>query len=543
LIGVVLAAVLAAGATAAVKKSHAGGTLVFGGTADPTLLDPALVSDGESFRATEQMFETLVKLKPGTLKLVPDLATKWATSNGGKTVTFTLRKGVKFTDGTPFNAKAVCANFNRWYNWTGPFQDGGATYYYQAAFGGFKKNESSNLSAPLYKSCQAKGSSTAVVNLTKATGTFINWLVLQAFAMQSPTAMKKYGADEGTISGGAFKATGSYGFSHPTGTGPYQFVSWTIGQKLELKRNPNYWGPKAKLDRLIIRPISANTARLQALQTGDVNAYDLAAPQDVPTIQGNSGLKVVKRPAFNVAYVTINSAHKPFNNPLVRQAVAYGLDRQSVVKNFYYGTGKVADQFLPPGLFGWTNKVQKYPYDPAKAKALLQQAGLSLPVPVDFWYPTGVSRPYMPDPQRNFQAFAASLENSGFKVTVHSAPWRPDYVAKVNSGDAGDLNLIGWTGDFGDPDNFVGTFFKTYSPQFGWRNNQIQGLLQKAAAETNLKKRTAMYQKASIMLSKAVPAVPYVNATPALGAQKKVANLVATPTGGVWFGDTSVGGQ
>ncbi|HEU5211692.1 MAG TPA: ABC transporter substrate-binding protein, partial [Gaiellaceae bacterium] len=127
LIGVVLAAVLAATATAAVRSTHAGGTLVFGGTADPTLLDPALVSDGESFRATEQMFETLVKLKPGTLKLVPDLATKWVSSNGGKTYTFTLRQGVKFTDGTAFNAKAVCANFNRWYNWTGPFQDAGAT--------------------------------------------------------------------------------------------------------------------------------------------------------------------------------------------------------------------------------------------------------------------------------------------------------------------------------------------------------------------------------------------------------------------------------
>ncbi len=113
----------------------------------------------------------------------------------------------------------------------------------------------------------------------------------------------------------------------------------------------------------------------------------------------------------------------------------------------------------------------------------------------------------------------------------------------MNAGTAGDLNLIGWTGDFGDPDNFVGTFFKTFSPQFGWRNNQIQTLLQKAADETNLKTRTAMYQKASILLSKSVPAVPYVNATPALGAQKKVANLVATPTGGVWFGNTSVGGQ
>src|SRR5262249_11778371 len=158
-------------ATAAVKSTQSGGTLVFAGAADPTLLDPALVSDGESFRATEQMYETLVKLKPGTLKLVPDLATKWTPSNGGKTWTVTLRSGGKFQDGTAFNAKAVCANFNRWYNWTGPFQDAGATYYYQAAFGGFKHNESATLSPPLYKSCAAKGNLTAVVKLTHATGT------------------------------------------------------------------------------------------------------------------------------------------------------------------------------------------------------------------------------------------------------------------------------------------------------------------------------------------------------------------------------------
>ena len=186
--------------------------------------------------------------------------------------------------------------------------------------------------------------------------------------------MKKYGADQGTIKNGAFSATGTYAFQHPAGTGPYKFVSWTVGQKVELAKNASYWGPKAKLDRLIIRPIAANTARLQALQTGDVNAYDLAAPQDVPSITGNSSLKVIKRPAFNVAYVGINSARPPFNNKLVRQAVAYGLDRKSVVDNFYYGTGTVAEQFLPKGLFGWTNKVTKYPYDPDKAKALLRQA-------------------------------------------------------------------------------------------------------------------------------------------------------------------------
>jgi peptide/nickel transport system substrate-binding protein len=542
LIAVLGAAALTAGvAGAAIAKSQ-GGTLVFAGAADPTYLDPAVVSDGESFRVTEQIFEGLVKLKPGTTNVVPALATSYSASKDGKTWTFNLRQGVKFHDGTPFNAAAVCYNFNRWFNWTGAFQDASATYYYQAAFGGFKKNENKDLSAPLYKSCAAKGSK-AIIQITRPSGTFLNWLILQPFSIQSPTALKKYGADQATLKNATFTPTGTYAFSHPTGTGPYKFVSWQVGQKVELAKNPSYWGPKAKLDRLIIRPISANTARLQALQTGDVNAYDLAAPQDVPSIQGNSNLKVIKRPAFNVAYVGINSARPPFNNKLVRQAVAYGLDRESVVKNFYYGTGKVAQEFEPPGLLGWTNKVQKYPYDPEKAKALLKQAGLTLPVKVEFWYPTGVSRPYMPDPKRNFEAFAASLENSGFKVEAHSAPWRPDYVAKVNGGTAGDLNLIGWTGDFGDPDNFMGTFFKSYSAQFGFRNNQIQALLQKGEVETNVAKRKAIYEKANIMISKAVPGVPYAHATVALGAQKNVLNLIATPVGGVWFGNTSVGGQ
>jgi len=537
-----IAAAMTATAGAALKVKT-GGTLVFGGSADPTYLDPGLASDGETFRVTEQMFETLVKLKPGTLKLVPWLATSWKVSKDGKTFTFQLRKGVKFHDGTAFNAKAVCTNFNRWYNWTGPFQDASATYYYQAAFGGFKKNQVSTLSPPLYKSCKAKGSSTAVVKLNRPSGTFINWLVLQPFSMQSPTAMRKYGADQGELKNGTFSPTGTYPFSHPTGTGPYKFVSWTIGQKVELAKYVRYWGQKAKLDRLIIRPISTPTGRLQALQTGELNAYDLVAPQDISSIQGNGSLKVIKRPPFNVGYVTINSAHAPFNNPKVRQAIAYGLDRRTVVQQFYYGTGVVADDFLPAQLWGHSSKTVKYPYSPDKAKSLLREAGLSLPVKVEFWYPTNITRPYMPDPKRNFEAFAASLENSGFKVEAHSAPWRPDYVKKVNEGSAGDLNMIGWTGDFGDPDNFLGTFFKTYSPQFGWKNNQVQKTLEQAAQQTNQAKRKALYAKATYLVSKGVPAVPYVHTTPALGAQKKVVNLIATPTGGVWFGATTVGGQ
>jgi peptide/nickel transport system substrate-binding protein len=522
--------------------SKAAPTFVIAGASDPTYLDPALVSDGESFRVTEQIFESLVSLKPGTTLIRPGLATKWFSKNG-KDWTFQLRHGVKFQDGTPFNAAAVCANFNRQYNFRGPFQDSTANYYWQAVFYGYKHNDSSSLSKSLYRGCTARGKYRAVIHLTLKSSSFLSALVISAFSIQSPTAMKKYGANKGELRNGTFYPTGTYAFSHPTGTGPFKFKQWVVGQKVELVRNNAYWGRKPKIGRVIIQPISNNTARVQALQSGEVNGADLIQPQDVATIKKNKKLKLLNRPSFNVAYVTINQAHAPFNKLKVRQAIAYGLDRAGVVKSFYAGRAQVAQEFMPPQLFGWTSKVPKYSYNPNKAKQLLRSAGLSLPVNVDFWYPTNISRPYMPRPDLNFQAFSASLEKSGFHVIPHSAPWRPDYVKKVNDGTAGDLNLIGWTGDFGDPDNFVGTFFKVYHPQFGFHNNAIFKILARASAETNLKKRIALYQKANIMIMKFLPAVPYAHSKPALGFQTKVKGYVPSPVGTDPFAGVYFGGQ
>jgi peptide/nickel transport system substrate-binding protein len=525
---VAVAALAAVGTAGGASKALP--TFVFAGASDPTYLDPALVSDGESFRVTEQIFESLVSLKAGSTLVAPGLATKWGSKNG-KDWTFQLRHGVKFHDGTRFNAQAVCYNFNRQYNFTGAFQDASATYYWQTVFQGFHHNGSSDLSPSLYKGCTAKGQYTAVIHLTKKSSSFLPALVISSFGIQSPAALKKYGANQGELRNGTFYPTGTYAFRHPTGTGPFKFKSWTVGEKVELVRNASYWGKKPKLGRVIIRPISNNTARVQALQTGEINGADLIQPQDIPTIKKNKNLYLRNRPSFNVAYVTINQAHAPFNKLAVRQAIAYGLDRASVVKSFYAGRGQVAQEFMPRKLFGWTNKVPKYPYNPAKAKSLLRSAGLSLPVPIEFWYPTNVSRPYMPNPKLNFEAFSASLENSGFKVTAKSAPWRPDYVKHVNDGTAGDINLIGWTGDFGDPDNFLGTFFKTYSPQWGFRNNAIFNILQKAAGETNYKKRIKLYQQANILIMKFLPGVPYAHSTPALAFQKKVKGYTPSPVG------------
>jgi peptide/nickel transport system substrate-binding protein len=526
-----------------------GGTLVFAGAADPVVIDGALVSDGESIRVITQIFETLVGLKPGTTEVEPVLAESYEVNDNATVFTFNIRDGVTFHDGTDLDAAAVCFNFNRWYNFTGPLQSASASYYWQAFFGGYKNNESEDLSPSLFKSCTTPDPMTAVITLTKPSASMLAALTQQAFSIASPEALEQYDADAGTLDEETgFRPTGTFGTEHPIGTGPFKFESWTREDRLVLSRYDDYWGEKAKLEEVIIRPIADNAARLQALQNDEIQGYDLVEPQDIPTIEGDDSLKVEERPAFNVAYVTINHAQKPMDNPLVRQAVAHGLDRAAVVDNFYGGRAVVAKEFMPPEVVGYTEDVKEYPYDPEKAKQLLQQAGLTLPVKIDFWYPSDVSRPYMPDPKRNFEGFRRSLEQSGFEVTPHTAPWDPEYLGRVDEGTAGHLNLIGWTGDFADADNFIGVFFQSFSPQWGFRNQAIFDILDRAEAESDEAARERLYQEANRMIMEFLPGVPYAHSKPALGFRADVQGYVPSPTtneefASVSFGEEEEGGE
>jgi peptide/nickel transport system substrate-binding protein len=508
-----------------------GGTLVFGTSSDPVVLDGALVSDGESLRVIDQIFETLVSLKPGTTELEPGLAESWELSDDGLTYTFKLREGVKFHDGTAFNAAAVCTNFDRWYNFTGSFQNPSASYYWQTVFGGFAKTDPDS-GAPAesyYQSCNAVDDGTVEIKLTKPSSAILGALSLSSFAIASPKALEEFGADEGTVDDeGVFHPTGSFGTEHPIGTGPFKFESWTRGDKLTVARNEDYWGDKAKLDKVIFRPISDNAARLQALQTGEIQGYDLVEPQDVETIEGDDNLQILDRPAFNVAYVGFNQKKKPLDNIKVRQAIAHGLNRQEVVDNFYGGRGEVAKEFMPPEVVGYADDVTEYEFDPAKSKQLLQEAGLTLPVPITFWYPSDVSRPYMPDPKRNFEAFRASLEQAGFKVTPKTAPWSPDYLGNVDEGNA-QVYLLGWTGDYGDPDNFVGTFFQNPQKAWGFDNKEIFTALADAETETDLEKREDLYKEANRKIMDFLPGVPYVHTKPALAFAANVKGYQPSP--------------
>jgi peptide/nickel transport system substrate-binding protein len=510
-------------------------TLVFGTAADPTALDGALVSDGESIRILYQMTEGLTGLKPGTSEIIPKLAESWETSDDGLAWTFNLRDGVTFHDGEPFNAEAVCFNFERWFNFPAAFQNESASYYWQFGFGGGFKNPGEGAPGPddsLYKSCEAVDETTVRLNLTRPSSTVLATLTLPSIHIVSPTALQEFQADEGSVDAdGLFKPGGTYATEHPTGTGPYKFESWTVGEQLVLVRNDDYWGEPALTEKLIFRPISDNAARLQALQTGEIQGYDLVEPQDTPTIEGDESLQLLERPPLNVAYLLINSAVPPMDKLEVRQAVAHAINRQEIVDSFYGGRAVVAKEFQPKEIPGYADDVVEYDYDPAKSRQLLQQAGLTLPVEVDFWYPTDISRDYMPDPKRNFEAMTANLNAAGFKVVPHSAPWRPDYVGRLNAGKAGHLSLFGWIADFADPDNFLGTFFQEPSAQFGFENQEIHDLLDQAEAETDPATRVELYEEANRKIMQLLPSLPYAHNKAALGFRSDISGFLPSPLG------------
>jgi peptide/nickel transport system substrate-binding protein len=533
-----LACVVAAVAFSAVGCGGGGGdenTLVFGTASDPTALDGALISDGESIRVLYQMTEGLTRLEPGGSEVIPSLATDWTTSDDGLAWTFNLREDVTFHDGEPFNAEAVCFNFERWFNFPPALQGDSTTYYWQYGFGGGFKNPgegSPTAEDSLYRSCEAVDELTVTLNLTKPSATVLSTLTLPSMHILSPAALEEFEADAGAQNAdGLFQPSGTYATEHPTGTGPYKFESWTVGEQVVLVRNDDYWGEQALTEKLIFRPISDNAARLQALQTGEIQGFDLVEPQDVPTIEGDGALQLLERPPFNVGWITINHAKPPMDQLEVRQAVAHAINKEEMVNSFYAGRGVVATQFMPREIVGYADDVQTYEYDPARSRQLLEQAGLTLPVEIEFWYPTDVTRDYMPDPKRNFEAFAADLNAAGFRVTPRTAPWRPDYVGRVNGGTAGHLNLIGWIADFADADNFIGTFFQAPSDQWGFENPEIHDLLNEAEAESDPATRVELYQEANRRIMAFATGVPYVHATAALAFESNIQGFVPSPVG------------
>jgi peptide/nickel transport system substrate-binding protein len=504
--------------------------LIFGTAGEALTLDPTFVSDGESIRVARQIYDTLIQLRPGTADIEGALATDWGSDESGTVWTFQLREGVLFHDGTEFNADAVCFNFDRWHNLEGVAQDPSMTYYWQQLSGGFANNAPGrdDLGEANYVSCEATDDLTAVISLQRPSSKFPALLVLQPFSMHSPAAIELHNGSE--IGGTADAPTWPDYDENPTGTGPFMFENWDRANgEITLVRNEDYWGGSATIARLTFKAIPDETARRQELLSGGIHGYDYPNPADWASLQAE-GMNLMIRDPLNLLYLAITQeSHEALEDVTVRRAIAHALNRQAVVNAIMPDGAEVATQFQPPALAGWNPDVPQYDYDPELARELLSDAGYEEgELQLTFYWPTEVTRPYMPDPQSIAELLIADLEAAGIEIEVVSLPWSPQYLADVQNGEA-NLHLLGWTGDYPDAYNFIGTWHARYLPQWGYQNAELFARMAEADANPDPAQREMLYQELNAMIMDFLPGVPISHTPPGIVFDPSVSGVVPGP--------------
>ena len=502
------------------SSSDASAVLVFGRGGDSVGLDPALEDDGESLKVCDSIYDNLVQYKDETTEVEPGLAKSWDVSDDELKWAFHLRSGVKFHDGTNFNADAVVFSLGRQFFKDHPFHKVEGTYKYWKSMG----------MDDIIKDIYATDDSTVVIQLSQQNATFLPNLAMNFCAIVSPLAVKKWVNDY---------------FKHPVGTGPFKFVEWVKDERIVLERNPDYWGGPPKLGKLIFKSILENSVRFLELKTGSIDGMDNVIPDFVDDIKSDDNLKLLTQLGMNVGYLAMNMEMEPFNDRRVRIAINHAINKKSLVDNLYQGLAIPAKNPIPPppAMWGYNDSIEDYAYDPQKAKKLLSEAGFADGFKTELWA-MPVPRPYMPQPQKIAQAIQADLTAVGIEVRIVRYEWGT-YLDKVENGDH-QMALLGWTGDNGDPDNFLYVLLdknaavKPAQNIAFYRSEELHEVLVEARRITDRAKRAELYRKAQEIVHKDAPWVPLVHSTQMAVFKKSVVGFKLHPTGNkifknVWF--------
>jgi peptide/nickel transport system substrate-binding protein len=327
-------------------------------------------------------------------------------------------------------------------------------------------------------------------------------------------------------------------------------VEWKPNQEVVLERNPDYWGVKAKVQRVVLRNIKDNSQRLAALKAGEIQGMEGLNADDIKVVKTDPNLQLLLRPANNTGYVAFNYHVKEFQNKQVREAFAHAVNKKAITDALYGGLGLPAKQFQPPALWGYNKDLKDYDYDPKKSQDLLKQAGFANGLseitwedgkkePLTLWYMPR-SRPYYPSPKEIAEAMAADLAKAGIRAQLQTVEWAV-YLDKRKNGQLS-LYMLGWTGDNGDPDNFVCYFFCTpgASREGFYSNKPLADLLLRAATLPTQAERAKLYQQAEQMIHDDVARIFIANATPPLAFLKKVKGYVPNPTGTEFFNTVEI---
>lgn len=506
--------------TASASDAAPTATFNFGTASRPLGLDPALVSDVDSYRITRQVLEGLIGVDQTSGKPTPLLATEWSDSNEGRTYTFKLRENVKFQDGTAFDAAAVCTNFNRWFNFPAALrkQATGST------FKGVFKAHADQASLSIYKGCTALAANSVRIDLTQPFTGFLQALTLPAFAISSPKALAAQSADALTQSREG-QAVSAYAL-HPVGTGPFVFGSWD-NNTVTLTSNKDYWGDKGQIGTINFISYDHPQTRLQALLDGKIDAFDSVTVGNFDQLV-KRGKQIIQRDPFSVMYLGMNQEVPVLQNLKVRQAIEMALDKDTLIRKFFIDNTAAASQFVPPKLSGFNNNAPSLGHDPAKAKELLAEAGYK-GEELKFYYPLNVARPYLPTPEKVYAEISRQLTAVGLNIKPVPVDWSDGYLQKVTSPGDHALHLLGWNGSYADPDNFVGPLFGENTGEFGYQDPQVFSKIARARGLPDGKDRTEQYQTINAQIAATVPAVPIAFPISALALSDRVLKYPASP--------------
>ncbi len=513
-------------AMASADKPRYGGTLVFGRGGDSVGLDPAFETDGNSFMVCDNVYNQLVTYAEESTDIIPALATKWEISPDGLTYTFHLRKGVKFHDGTDFNADAVVFSLGRQmkekrvkfyrHKWEFPKDQPPPEYWLSMEMD------------KIIDTIEAVDDYTVVFHLKRPEAPFLADLGMDFASIVSPTAVLKYGPD--------FK-------SHPVGTGPFKFVKWIKDDRIILEANKDYWGGRPYLDRVIFRVIPDNSVRFLELKAGNIHICQFPNPEDIELAKKDPNLKLVSQPGMNIGYISFNHTKPLWQDKRIRKAIMYAINRKAIVDNIYYGLGTVAKNTIPPIMWGYNDCIIDYPYDPEMAKKLLKEAKFfeklkeagqtkitlwSMPVP----------RPYNPNGMKVGEAVQADLKKVGIDVELVTFEWGT-YLKKQREQDPSmDLFQLGWTGDNGDPDNFLAVLLDGYADpniRTQWKNIEYHEIITKAKQTFDKEERIKLYKRAQEIIHEEVPLINVAHSLVIWPMRKNVMNYKLHPTGSVFL--------